>query len=157
MRRALLALLVAASLPSVAQQIGENAPGNSVPTLSVNSQLVIETVTVKDKNGNPIDRLTAKDFVLTENGVAQTIRSCEHQNLPPEKSVAPVAEPVPADLKIYYHLTPTQIRPEPHGSTLYKDRRLLAFYFDMTALPPCRPDSRADGCAEFHSHADAGR
>ncbi|HET7346047.1 MAG TPA: VWA domain-containing protein, partial [Acidobacteriaceae bacterium] len=134
MRRALIALVLAASVSMLAQQIGENAPANSVPTLSVNSQLVIETVTVKDKNGNPIDGLTPKDFVLTENGVPQTIRSCEHQNLPPEKSVAPVPEPVPADLKVYYHLSPTQIRSEPHGTTLYRDRRLLAFYFDMTAL-----------------------
>jgi len=136
MRRAVIALVLAASVSMPAQQIGENAPAHSVPTLSVSSQLVIETVTVKDKNGNPIDGLTPKDFVLTENGVPQTIRSCEHQNLLPEKSVAPVAEPVPADLKVYYHLSPTQIRPEPHGTTLYRDRRLLAFYFDMTALPP---------------------
>lgn len=138
MRRALLALvlMLAASVSAPAQQIGENAPANSVPTLSVSSQLVVETVTVKDKNGNPIDGLTAKDFVLTENGVPQAIRFCEHQNLPPEKSVAPIAEPVPADLQIYYHLSSTQIRPEPPGSTIYKDRRLLAFYFDMTALPP---------------------
>ena len=34
---------------------------------------------VKDKNGNPIEGLTAKDFTVTENGVPQTIRFCEHQ------------------------------------------------------------------------------
>ena len=169
MRGRLPAVLLAAAVSAAAQQIGENAPANSVPTLSVSSQLVMETVTVKDKNGNPIEGLTAKDFVLTENGVPQTIRFCEHQNLPPEKSVAPVAEPVPADLKVYYHLSPTQIRPEPRGSTLYKDRRLLGFYFDMTALPPAdqmraltaaqnfiRTQMRADDLVAIFRYAGGG-
>ena len=169
MKRALLAVMLAASISALAQQVGENAPSTAVPTLSVNSQLVIETVTVKDKNGNPIDGLTAKDFALTENGVPQTIRFCEHQNLPPEKSVAPIAEPVPADLKIYYHLSPTEIRSEPRGSTLYKNQRLLAFYFDMTALPPAdqlralsaaqtfvRTQMRADDLVALFRYAGAG-
>ena len=140
MRRSLslcLVIFAAAAVPASAQQIGENAPSQTnVPTISVNSQLVIETVSVKDKNGKPIDGLTAKDFALTEDGVPQTIRFCEHQDLPVEGAVVPAPLPANTDLKIYYHLSPTQIAPEPRGSTLYKDRRLLALYFDMTALPP---------------------
>lgn len=133
-----LAILLTALVPAAAQQVGQNAPlgTNTVPTFSVNSQLVIETVFAKDRVGIPIRQLTAKDFVLTENDVPQTIRFCDYQNLPPEKAVAPIIEPLVADLKIYNHLTPTQIAPEPRGSTLYRDRRLLALYFDMTALPP---------------------
>ena len=50
-------------------------------TLTVKVQLVVEAVEVKDKNGKPIEGLTAKDFTLTEDGVAQTIRFCEHQDL----------------------------------------------------------------------------
>ena len=46
------------------------------------SQLVVETVVVKDKQGKSIHGLTAKDFAVTEDGVAQTIRFCEHQELP---------------------------------------------------------------------------
>ena len=137
MMRSLLIFALIASVSAGAQQIGQNAPDtNSVPTLSVSSQLVIETVSVKDKSGNPIDGLTAKDFTLTENGVPQTIRFCEHQNLPVESMVIPAKLPAPGDLKIYYHLSSTQITPEHPGSTLYKNRRLLALYFDMTALPP---------------------
>ena len=54
---------------------------------------MIETVTVKDKNGKPVEGLTAKDFTITEDGVAQTISFCEFQKL--DEMVAPV-EPTPA-------------------------------------------------------------
>ena len=40
---------------------------------TASTQLVIETVSVKDKNGNPVEGLTAKDFTITEDGVPQTI------------------------------------------------------------------------------------
>ena len=73
--RFLLTILLLATLGAEAQQIGQNAaPGqNDTPTLSVRSQIVIETVVVKDKKGNTIDGLTAKDFTLTEDGVPQRI------------------------------------------------------------------------------------
>src|SRR5262249_52739725 len=48
---------------------------------SANAQLVVEIVTVKDKSGKPIEGLTAKDFTVTENGVAQSIAFCEYQKL----------------------------------------------------------------------------
>ena len=48
--RSLLAILLLATLGAEAQQIGQNAaPGqNDTPTLSVRSQIVIETVVVKE-------------------------------------------------------------------------------------------------------------
>ena len=59
--RSLLAFLLLATLGTEAQTIGQNSvPGNSdTPTLTVRSQIVIETVVVKDKKGNTIDGLTS--------------------------------------------------------------------------------------------------
>src|SRR6266508_1071248 len=51
-------------------------------TFTSNTQLVIETVTVKDKKGNPIEGLAAKDFTITEDGKPQTIAFVEYQKLP---------------------------------------------------------------------------
>ena len=75
------------------QQIGVNkAAGDSQPfTVSVKSQLVVETVVAKDKLGNFIPGLTARDFNLTEDGVAQTIRFCEHQALTGNAAPVPIA------------------------------------------------------------------
>src|SRR5665213_2197974 len=82
-----------AGLNAAAQQIGTNAtPGqNGAYTLSVKSQLVVETVVAKDKSGKFISGLTAKDFTVTEDGVPQTIRFCEHQKLTPITTPLPVA------------------------------------------------------------------
>jgi VWFA-related protein len=137
--RSLFTILLLATLgaQSLAQQIGQNAaPGNDTPTLSVRSQIVIETVVVKDKKGNTIDGLTAKDFTLTEDGVPQTIRFCEPQSMPSTLSDVPLTPLRPEDIKIYNTLTRTQITPEAPGDVRYKDHRLLALYFDMTAMRP---------------------
>ena len=64
-----------------AQQIGQNAapPDGTTYTLSVKANLVVETVSVKDKQGKPMTGLTAKDFTVTEDGVAQTLKFLEHE------------------------------------------------------------------------------
>jgi VWFA-related protein len=120
-----------------AQQIGQNAaPGtNATPTFSTSTQLVVEAVVVTDKQGNPIEGLTAKDFTVTENAVPQAIRFFEHQNLPLTPGAAPKASE-PEHIHIYDKLGRTKISREEPGNTRYKDRRLLALYFDMTAMPP---------------------
>src|SRR3984885_15008513 len=136
--RSLLTFLLLATLSAEAQQIGQNAsPGNTdVTTLSVRSQIVIETVVVRDKKGNTIDGLTAKDFTITEDGVPQTIRFCEPQSMPSALSDVPLNPSGPEDIKIYNRLGRTQITPESPGDVRYKDHRLMALYFDMSAMRP---------------------
>jgi VWFA-related protein len=94
-------------------------------------------VSVKDRNGKVIEGLTAKDFTVTENGAPQTIRFCEFQKLQEDApEAAPVAPPAarPEVAKVDA-VTRNQIAPEPPGDIRYKNRRLLALYFDMTAMP----------------------
>ena len=69
------------AMVTYAQQVGENKQSGDTPTFSITRQLKIEQVLVKDKNGNPVEGLTAKDFTVTEDGVAQSIRHCEFQNV----------------------------------------------------------------------------
>jgi VWFA-related protein len=129
------------SLPAGAQLTGQNKPVGSADqaqTIKVTSRLIIETVGVKDKKGNPIEGLTAKDFTITEDGVAQKISFCDHQML--TENATPLAA-TPAgeeNVKIYHRLARTQIAPEAAGEIRYKDHRLLALYFDMTTMP--QPD-----------------
>jgi VWFA-related protein len=98
------------------------------------SQLVIETVGVKGKNGMPIEGLTAKDFIVTEDGVAQTISVFEYQKLPEVPSAPLPADPIGV-VDPLPKLPKTQIAPETPGDIKYRDKRLLALYFDLTAMP----------------------
>ena len=73
------------------------AAGADTVTFRTSTQLVIETVGVKDKSGKPIEGLTAKDFIITEDGAPQTISVFEYQKLP-EISAAPLPAEIPADV-----------------------------------------------------------
>src|SRR6266576_950416 len=136
--RPVAAALLVWTLTAVAQQTGQHAPPqeNGTAKITVSSQLVVETVVVKDKSGNPIEGLTVKDFNVTENGAPQAIRFCEHHELPETPSSAPTDRSQPENIKIYHDLAKTRISPEKPGNIRYKNRRLLALYFDMTAMPP---------------------
>jgi len=117
------------------QQVGENKTGNDVPNFTVTRQLKIETVLVKDKNGNPVEGLTAKDFTILEDGTPQEIKFFEYQRL---EEIIKDSEPLPpiGAPKYFEKLPHTQIAGEVPGKTNYKDRRLLVQYFDMTSMPP---------------------
>ena len=136
-RQAIASLLVCGLLfgqqPASQQQPAPAADGTV--TFRTNTQLVVETVIVKDKNGKPIEGLTAKDFVITEDGVPQTIQFCEFQKLDaaPDTSVTPPA--APAGAITVPPVTRSQITPETPGDIRYRDKRMLAIYFDMTSMP----------------------
>jgi VWFA-related protein len=133
----ILAAILVIALPAVAQQVGQNAPleAKQTATLKVNVQLVVETVSVKDKQGKAVEGLTAKDFTVTENGVPQVISFFQYEELPNAAPPEPESASAPT-VRVYDKLVRTQILPEAPGNNRYKDRRLLALYFDMTSMPP---------------------
>lgn len=134
----LLVFLTLIAAQATAQQIGQNTSANAsgTYTLTAKAQLVVETVVVKDKQGKFISGLGAKDFTITEDGTPQTIRFCEHQDLAAEETPVAAAAPGTEQIKLYKQLTRTQIAPEAPENSRYKNRRLLALYFDMTAMHP---------------------
>jgi VWFA-related protein len=137
MRRA-IALFLLLALTATAQQVGQNAPPpgpNGQQKIAVTTQMVIELVSAKDKKGNPIKGLTAKDFTLTEDGVAQKISYVDQEDLPTTPTDAPILPAEPEDIKIYNKLSRETLPTEKPGSVLYKDHRLIVLYFDMSAMP----------------------
>src|SRR5215831_15857774 len=129
-----LVILLALALTLAAQQVGTNAQSTAnagTATFSASTQLVIETISVKDKNGNPIEGLAAQDFTVTEDNAPQMIKFFEYQKLTNE--IAPL--PQAAEATPLAKLPRTQISTEQPGNIRYRDRRLLALYFDMSAMP----------------------
>ncbi len=123
---------------------------NSGATFSTTRQLVVETVAIKDKQGNPIKNLTKDDFLVFEDGKPQEIRIFDHEDLSETPTVdnsldtevklkskaeekAEAAQPSAApEVK---SVTANQIAPEKPGDLKYKDKRLLVLFFDLTSMP----------------------
>jgi VWFA-related protein len=133
----LIPVALAGALNAGAQVIGQNTQpgGTGTYTLSITSKLVIEAVSVKDKKGQSISGLTAKDFTVTENGVEQHIDFCEYQELPVSPD-ATSTKKVPENVTVYNRLGITQIAAEKPGDVHYRNKRLISIYFDLTAMPP---------------------
>lgn len=131
-----LSLLLVVS--TSAQQQPAAQPSTGEVKFQSSTQLVVEMVTVKDKNGKIVEGLTAKDFAITEDGKPQTIQFCEFQSLN-EAPEPPALQRRPDPPVVAEALAPAirrEIAPERPGDIRYRDRRLITLYFDMTAMPP---------------------
>src|SRR4026207_1021602 len=106
------------SLPLLAQAQPTNF------TVRVNAQLVVQTVTITDKDGKPVEGLVADDFVLTEDNVLQTISVFEFEKY--DDTISPRPSPrIPALAVERGPVQPpaTRITPVPPGDSRYQDRR----------------------------------
>jgi VWFA-related protein len=128
--RTSVALLACAGILG-AQQPAAQPQGDAI--FKSTTQLVVETVNVKDKNGKPVEGLTANDFTVTEDGVPQAIKFFEYQRFEETVDAAPL--PPPHAVEPLKKIPHTMIAPESPGSLKYRDRRLLALYFDLSAMP----------------------
>jgi VWFA-related protein len=148
-------LIVSAQQPAAQQATNQAPPKKTTASFSIDYTLVVETVSLKDKSGNPVEGLKASDFIVTEDGKPQTVKSCEYQKLesevapapepaktvvaedakPAKKEAAAAAAPAPdADKPPVKSISANQIAPEKPGDVKYKDRRLMVLFFDMTSM-----------------------
>src|SRR3954469_12854346 len=108
------------------------------PVFRSGARLIVQTVSVKDKDGRAIAGLKAEDFVVTEDGEPQTVSFVEFEQLSDRPASARAERPAPLFPESTAVPSPTesQIAIPPPGDSRYRDRRLLVLYFDLTAMPP---------------------
>ncbi len=124
-----------------APQSSTQTPASSGATFRSVVRLIVQTVTVKDKDGRAVEGLRPNDFTVTEDGEPQTVAFAEFQRLEATPSAAsadtalnvPVtsASPRAADVA---STTATAIATGTPGSIRYGSRRLLVLYFDLTSM-----------------------
>jgi VWFA-related protein len=151
---ALVVALLMSSVSSAQQQ-----PAQS-PTFRSSTLLIVQTVTVKDKNGKPIEGLTAKDFVVTEDGVAQDVAFVEYQKLdaPPLGAISletgataaagsPVstAPPIASLTQVGDTLAAVPLP----GDTRYRGKRLIVLYVDLSGLSMFDEGRVFDGARKY--------
>lgn len=133
MRRALILLLVGAqSAPLLAQT-------SQQPAFRGSTLLIVQNVTVKDRKGQPIPGLTAKDFIVTENGEPQEVAFVEYQKLDAAPlgatEIEPRVRPMSAAGQTLPPVTDSLTSVPLPGDHRYRGRRLVVFYLDLASLP----------------------
>ena len=122
---------------------------------SANTQLVVEDVILRDKGGQPVTNLTARDFVVTEDGKPQEVKICEFQKLEETPAQALPDEPqtrtetVKTEAPEAPKVTATAIAPEKPGDIKYRDKRLMVLFFDMVSMPIQDQVRAIDGATRF--------
>jgi len=146
---AISGLVVAAQQPTPPPPTAPVIAPQAAGTIQSQTEVVIEEVTVKDKSGKSIEGLTAKDFVLTEDGVPQTISFVEYQEIPPLASTPQPPPPPSAVVAAPPPVTSFQIAPEAPGNTRFHDHRMVALYFDRSTMQPVDQLRAFDAALKF--------
>jgi VWFA-related protein len=119
----------------------EVRPEQEAAVFRARTTLVVQNVTVTHKSGEPIEDLTASDFILTEDGQRQDIAFVQFERLvddPESAAAASSTAPDPFATAGGSELLDSReqrIIVPPAGDTRYSNRRLNVLYFDLSAMP----------------------
>ncbi len=117
-----------------------------VPTFRASANLVIVTVVVKDRDGQPVRGLDKSDFIVLEAGKPQSISVFEFQEVEaPAAASSGVAMESPA-VSAAASAAPAA---SPAGSIRYRDKRLLVLFFDWSSMQPAEQIRAREAAQEF--------
>jgi VWFA-related protein len=131
---------VEAQTASTATAAAENAQS---PVLELNVRRVLVDVVVEDRQGNPVQGLTAQDFILKEDGVDQHIASFDVTDGSKPSYVPPKLPPLPPDTFVN---VPTTAERGP----------LYIVYYDLVNTPPEDQMAFRQSLMRFLDEAPAG-
>jgi VWFA-related protein len=127
---------------SNAQQSGQ--AGGTEARIEVTTELVLVNVVARDKKGNLVTDLKKQDFTLFEDGKKQEISTFDFENVE-EMANAGAAESTVSGVAGTL-LRGTKKAPP---SLDARDRRLMLFFFDFSAMDPEQVDRSVDAAKKF--------
>jgi VWFA-related protein len=150
---ALAGLLAQGVAPSSAQQAQpsstKSGPQEQEPrtAIRVTTELVLANVVVRDKKGNLVRDLKKEDFTLFEDGKKQEISTFDFENVDEletaggaEKTIT--GEAVPAGPAGVLRKSDTPVMDA-------RDRRVIVFFFDFSAMEPEQIDRCVDAAKKY--------
>ena len=136
------ALLLLNGVPSARSQ---DASQSTQPQyrLHVTSELVLVNVVARDKKGNLIRGLKKEDFTVTEDGKRQNISTFDFEN------VDELATAGPGESTVTGAAPGGLLRPANKPALEARDRRLMLFFFDFSAMDPEQIERSVDAAKKF--------
>ena len=150
-KKDLAAFLMAGLLFETAPPLGaQQAPQlPSAPSrISVTTELVLVNVVARDKKGNLIRDLKKEDFTLLEDGKKQEISTFDFENVDEALTAGPAEATVSGSAPEGNLLRAPKKGP---ASLDARDRRLMLFFFDFSAMDPEQIDRAVDAARSFVS------
>src|SRR5215475_13217847 len=144
------ALLLQPASPLLAQQAPQpQAPTSANPgQIRVTTELVLVNVVGRDKKGNLVRDLKKEDFTLLEDGKKQEISTFDFENVD-QPLTAGAAETTVSGAAGEGTLLRAGKKAAP--SLDARDRRLMLFFFDFSAMDPEQIDRAVDAAKNFVS------
>jgi VWFA-related protein len=121
-----------------------NSQGQQPTRLRVTTELVLVNVVVRDKKGNPVSNLKQENFTVFEDGQKQQVLSFDFENVN-ELMAAEAAGPTVTGEAA----GGTLLEPKKGPSRGAKDRRLMLFFFDFSAMQPEDIDRSVNAAKKF--------
>jgi VWFA-related protein len=112
--------------------------------LRVTTELVLVNVVVRDKKGNPVSNLKQEDFTVFEDGQKQQVLSFDFENVEALTTAGAAGPAVTGSAE-----TGSLLRPKKQTTLEAKDRRLMLFFFDFSAMEPDEIDRAVDSAKKF--------
>jgi VWFA-related protein len=137
---ALLVCLSALNLLGQDKNVSELQPAR----LRVTTELVLVNVVVRDKKGNPISNLKQEDFSVSEDGQKQQVSSFDFENVDALTTAGAAGPTVTGASE-----TGSLLGPKKQTVLDAKDRRLMLFFFDFSAMEPDEIDRAVDSARKF--------
>jgi len=139
------ALLFQAAAPLTAQQVEQTpaAPGR----IRVTTELVLVNVVAHDKKGNLVRDLKKDDFTVLEDGKKQDITTFDFENVDQPLTAGAAEATVSGTAGAGEVLRAGKKAP----SLDARDRRLMLFFFDFSAMDPEQIDRSVDAAKNFVS------
>jgi len=140
----LVGCLMTAPQAALAQTVRADDKGF---TLKVSSELVLVSVTVRDKHGALVRGLKQSDFTVLEDGKAQRIQSFDIEDVDKYLPSAPQGEPEQAETAAAKTDLLTS-RKAPSQEAV-RDRRLMVLFLDLSSLESDESDRAVESAKNF--------